>query len=260
MIADYFREKQMPIIKRADQVVGDRYPGIRRHALTGASTGSTMLHVGDLTYAPGSVVPYHIHPAAEETQYMIEGELECWYDGMRFVIREGDCVLSPAGVPHGFVNRSKKPARQLTVFPMINPVTNHVLDQKAEPKLVDGIPEKFVAFRSKMQAYEFRPGIMRYDMVGDFRGAKSTYFGELIFSPGAVAPNHYHPAHEESMFILKGALNAVYGKQDNIPLQASDMFMCEKAVRHGVFNGSGDTAHLLAIHPVLNPPPRIDVP
>ncbi len=250
----------MSIVRRSDQALSDRYPGIRRYAMTGASTGSTMLHVGDLTYAPGAVVPYHMHPHAEETQFMVEGELECWFDGKRFTARAGDAILSPVGIPHGFVNRSGKPARQITVFPMINPVTNEVLDQKTEPKLVDGVPEKFVALRSQMKPYEFRPGIMRYDMVGDFRGAKSTYVGELVFDPGAIAPNHFHPAHEESMFCLRGSLNAVYGPQNDIPLQAGDMFMCEKAVRHGIFNGSGGKASLLAIHPVLNPPPRVDVP
>jgi quercetin dioxygenase-like cupin family protein len=250
----------MAIVRRADQVLSDRYPGIRRYAMTGASTGSTMLHVGDLTYAPGAVVPYHQHPATEETQFMVEGELEAWVDGKRFTARAGDCILSPAGVPHGFVNRSSKPARQITIFPMINPVTVDLMDQKSEPKLTDGVPDKIVALRADMKPYEFRPGITRYDMVGDYRGAKSTYFGELVFEPGAVAPNHFHPAHEESMFCLRGSLNAVYGENNDIPLAANDMFMCEKAVRHGIFNGSKSQASLLAIHPVLNPPPRIDVP
>ena len=250
----------MAIVRRSDQVQSDRYPGIRRYAMTGASTGSTMLHVGDLTYAPGASVPYHLHPHAEETQYMVEGELECWFDGKRFTVRAGDAVLSPAGVPHGFVNRSGKPARQITIFPMINPVTNDLMDQKLEPKLVDGVPGKHVSFRSQMKPFEFRPGIARYDMAGDFSGAKSTYLSELTFDPGAVAPNHFHPAHEESMFCLRGSLNAVYGPQNDLPLHAGDMFMCEKAVRHGIFNGSRERATLLAIHPVLNPPPRVDVP
>ncbi len=250
----------MSIVRRSDQVIADRYPGIRRRALAGASTGATMLHVGDLTYAPGATVPYHVHPHVEETQFIVEGELECWFDGMRFTARAGDCILSPAGVPHGFANRSGSPCRQITVFPMINPVTTDLLAQGTEPKLTDGVPEKYVAIRSQMKAYEFRPGITRYDMVGDYRGAKSTYFGELVFEPGAVAPNHYHPAHEEDMFCLRGSLNAVYGPQNDIPLQAGDSFLCEKAVRHGIFNGSKQTASLLAIHPVLNPPPRVDVP
>ena len=37
------------------------------------------------------------------------------------------------------------------------------------------------------------------------------------------------------------------------------MFTCEVAVRHGFYNGHKTTGRLLAIHSVLNPPPRIDV-
>ena len=37
--------------------------------------------------------------------------------------------------------------------------------------------------RSKNEPYEFEPGIMRHDMVGDFMGAESTYFCELILEP-----------------------------------------------------------------------------
>lgn len=250
----------MSVVRRSDQQVTDRYPGIKRRYMTGASTGATMLHVGDLEYAPGSVVPYHLHPHVEEVQFMVEGELECWFDGKRFTARAGDCIVSPAGVPHGFVNRSSRTARQITMFPQINPVTTDLMEQKSEPKLTDGVPEKHVHIRARAKPYEFMPGVTRYDMVGDFSGAKSSFFAELIFSPGAVATNHFHPAHEESMFCLRGSLNAVYGKENDVPLVAGDMFLCEKGVRHGIFNGSKETAHLLAIHPVLNPPPRVDVP
>ncbi len=96
-------------------------------------------------------------------------------------------------------------------------------------------------------------------MVGDFLGAESSYFSELTFNPGAVAPNHFHPAHEESMFCIEGELGAVYDKKDNITLKAGDLFLCEPRVRHGIFNPTGKKSRLLALHPVLNPPPRVDV-
>ena len=57
-------------------------------------------------------------------------------------------------------------------------------------------PENGFFDRSKNEPYEFEPGIMRYDMVGDFSGAISSYFSELNFDPGSDAPNHYHPNHE----------------------------------------------------------------
>ena len=43
------------------------------------------------------------------------------------------------------------------------------------------------------------------------------------------------------------------------PLAAGDVFLCEPTIRHGIYNTSDAEATLLAIHPVLNPPPRIEV-
>jgi quercetin dioxygenase-like cupin family protein len=109
-----------------------------------------------------------------------------------------------------------------------------------------------------MKPFEFAPGIMRYDMVGDFSGATSSYFSELNFNPGSDAPNHYHPAHEESMYCLEGKLNAVYFEENNIQLNAGDMFTAEVKARHGCNNPFESKGTLLAIHCVLNPPPRVE--
>jgi quercetin dioxygenase-like cupin family protein len=61
------------------------------------------------------------------------------------------------------------------------------------------------------------------------------------------------------MFCLEGDLSAVYADENNVQLEAGDYFTCEIGIRHGIYNASTAPARLLAIHPVLNPPPRIDV-
>jgi quercetin dioxygenase-like cupin family protein len=61
------------------------------------------------------------------------------------------------------------------------------------------------------------------------------------------------------MFCLQGKLTAVYAEDNDVPLSAGDIFTCEPGVRHGIYNKSGATARLLAMHPVLNPPPRVAV-
>ena len=142
----------------------------------------------------------------------------------------------------------------IVMFPKINPQREVVENHKTTP----GIPEKYVSIREQMEPYEFSPGIMRYDMVGDFSGAKSSYFSELNFSPGSGAPNHYHPYHEESMYCLEGKLNAVYFEENNIELSAGDMFTAEVEARHGCNNPFESKGTLLAIHCVLNPPPRVE--
>ena len=245
----------MTILRRNDQQVEVRYPGVNRRVLTGSNTGSKMLSVGDIVIQPGSKIPYHMHPNVEESMYVAEGELIMKLDGRSFDISSGDCVLALKGISHGLENVSHNPARLITVFPDVSPEVEQVnfSDFKNE------IPEKNVSFRSKMDGFEFAPGIKRFDMVGDFLGAESTYFSELIFEPGATSPNHYHPHHEESMFCYKGNLNAVYGENDNIPLEQGDMFTCEIGIRHTVNNLGNEQGTLLAIHPVLNPPPKVMV-
>ncbi len=246
----------MSITRRADQRLESRGPGVNRLVMTGPSTGATMLSVNDLTMAPGSKIPYHVHPNTEESMYVAEGELIAALDGKRFRFTKGDCMVAAQGKGHGFQNNSDAPARMITMYPSVSPEMTPADDSD----LQDGRPQGGVTFRREAVPYEFFPGVARYDMVGDFTGAASSYLSELVFEPGAVATNHYHPAHEESMFCLDGGLTAVYGDQKDVPLSAGDMFTCEMRVTHGVFckEGTGGGT-LIAFHPVLNPPPRVDV-
>ena len=62
------------------------------------------------------VVPTHIHPT-EEAMVMLEGEMDAILGDEVITVREGQTVLAPPGVRHGFVNRSGAPARVLAIFP-----------------------------------------------------------------------------------------------------------------------------------------------
>ena len=74
----------MTIIRRADQILEARRPGVNRLVMTGPTTGATMISVSDLTMDPGSTIPYHVHPNTEESMYLVEGELVAMLDGKRF--------------------------------------------------------------------------------------------------------------------------------------------------------------------------------
>ena len=62
---------------------------------------------------PGQFVPVHIHPAQDEFIPVQDGELHVKLDGVWSVARAGDLVRMPRGVPHGYFNKSDKPARAL---------------------------------------------------------------------------------------------------------------------------------------------------
>jgi len=245
----------MTILRRADQEESSPMQGGKLLTMAGASTGASMATVGDLTVEPGVRSGYHLHPNTEEAIFVVEGEMEFRVGTSRFSASSGDCVLAPKGIGHGLENVGNSPARLITVYPNAEPSREALQDVD----YTDGAPPSTVFVRGKNKPYEFMPGVMRYDMVGDFVGADSLYMSELTFQPGSIAPNHYHPGHEESMFCLKGELIAVYADEDNVPLAQGDCFTCEIGIRHGIYNSGKKSAKLLAIHPVLNPPPRIDV-
>lgn len=63
--------------------------------------------------APGQFVPIHIHPTQDEFILVQEGELDLKLDGVWTKARAGDLVRMPRGIPHGYFNKSDKPARAL---------------------------------------------------------------------------------------------------------------------------------------------------
>ncbi len=245
----------MPVIRKSEQDTSEPFSGAQAKAMVGAASGSEFLTVGELSVEPGARSAYHVHPNTEESIFVIEGEIEFRLGDHKFQASAGDCVLANRGIGHGLQNVGSEPARLITMYP--NPAPER--EEIPEVDFKDSAPESGVFFRGKVESFEFAPGVTRYDMVGDFLGSESTYFSELTFAPGSVAPNHYHPAHEEAMFCLRGELVAVYADDDNVPLPAGDIFACEPTIRHGIYNASDSPATLLAMHPVLNPPPRIDV-
>ncbi len=95
---------------------GTGYDGVRWNIL-----GQTYYPkaVGETSFAfetnsePGQFVPVHIHPTQDEFILVQEGELDLKLDGVWSKARAGDLVRMPKGIPHGYFNKSDKPARAL---------------------------------------------------------------------------------------------------------------------------------------------------
>ena len=107
----------MPILYRADAKTEECDPGIPRTILVDAIHGAKSLWVGHLEIAPGAQVTTHIHLDTEEAMVIVEGRLEAVL-GIEVVnLGPGHTVLAPAGVKHGFINRSGAKAVLLASFP-----------------------------------------------------------------------------------------------------------------------------------------------
>ena len=107
----------MPILYRADAKTEECYPGIPRTILVDAIHGAKSLWVGHLEITPGAQVINHIHPDTEEAMVIVEGQLEAVLGDEVVNLGPGDTVLAPAGVKHGFINRSGAKAVLLASFP-----------------------------------------------------------------------------------------------------------------------------------------------
>ncbi|MDP6823534.1 MAG: cupin domain-containing protein [Dehalococcoidia bacterium] len=244
----------MSVNRRVDQEVVELMPGVTGRILANRSTGSEMLTITEATIAPGAEIGYHRHANADETIFVLEGSAEMVVDGHRFTAGPDDTVLTPRGRGHAVRNSGDSPLKFIAIFP--------IPDREIEPldtpsEIVEGRVSS-ATFREVSEPIEFLPGVLRYEMAGDFIGAESTYFSELVFSPEGWTQTHYHPAHEEGIYCLSGEISAAFG-QDEVLLQAGDIYVPPPGVRHGNRNRSSAGARVLAIHPVLNPPPRVDV-
>lgn len=62
---------------------------------------------------PGQFVPVHVHPIQDEFILVQEGELDLKLDGKWMKAKAGDLVRMPRGIPHGYFNKSDRPARAL---------------------------------------------------------------------------------------------------------------------------------------------------
>jgi quercetin dioxygenase-like cupin family protein len=239
------------IIRRADQEAVDRYPKVPRYAIVNVELGSSSLHVGDLTFLPGSSVPYHYHDAgSEETQILLSGVLECWIDGKRTIVRGGDTVTAPPGIRHAFHNRTDTPARMVTAFPRTLPETVHVDD----PELED-VAEHPAIIRAGTRIAPYMAGVdgvERVELSGEFSGAKSTYSYMVVIQPGAAVPVRRHD-HDTALFVVEGPLSADLGDEEGVVLGESDGAVVGPGEGYDLRNEGDSVARVIIIHPVLHP-------
>ncbi len=236
------------IIRRADQEPVDRYPGCPRYAIAGADFGHSSLHVGDLYYQPGHGVPHHYHTGgAEETQIMLEGELECWVDGKRVTVYPGDTVTAAPGVGHAFHNRTQTLGRMITAFPLTPPETIHIDD----PVLEDATSHPaIVRAGSRRGIYaDGVDGVEKVELSGDFSGATSTYTYFVDIQPGAAMPVESNGS-ETAIFVVSGPVVSIAG--DETELATDDGAVVTPNEPYGFANNGNQVARLLLVHPFLN--------
>jgi quercetin dioxygenase-like cupin family protein len=89
--------------------------GIGSVCLSGADTGGAycLLEVG---LAPGMSVPRHTHTREDEAYFVLVGELEVTVGDEAFILRPGDSLMAPCGIPHQLRNSGDVENHYLLVF------------------------------------------------------------------------------------------------------------------------------------------------
>jgi quercetin dioxygenase-like cupin family protein len=105
----------VPIIRAAGE--GDKRSffggGMHTWKLLAEDTGGSFFVFED-AMSEGKTTPLHRHPEADETTYVLEGEIVVNVDGKETRVSAGGMSFVPRGVPHAFLVTSKN-ARLLTM-------------------------------------------------------------------------------------------------------------------------------------------------
>jgi quercetin dioxygenase-like cupin family protein len=76
--------------------------GVHTWLATSAETGGAFLLFED-AMDKGKRTPLHTHAEADETMYVLEGEIVMHLDGTDLRIAAGGLAVAPRGVPHAFL-------------------------------------------------------------------------------------------------------------------------------------------------------------
>jgi uncharacterized RmlC-like cupin family protein len=99
-------------VVRADATYAGRQGLDYAAGISAESVGSTGLCLHLLTIPPGARAKAHLHENHESAVYVLSGEAVMWHGPAlerRTVVRAGDMVFIPAGVPHLPANLSDAP-------------------------------------------------------------------------------------------------------------------------------------------------------
>lgn len=103
--------------------------------ISAQSVGSMGICMHSLSIPPGGRAKAHLHENHETAIYVLEGEAEMWYGDQleeHMVIKAGEFLYIPAGMPHLPINPSKT-ASCVAVLARTDPNEQESVEHVAEP-------------------------------------------------------------------------------------------------------------------------------
>ena len=114
----------MSIVNNSQVQAEERSPGLWGKSIVTQKTGAVRSSGGDVTIKPGAQIRPHIHDT-EEIIFVHSGTLEAILGDETRTVGPDYTVIAPAGVIHGFDNKSGADARIITFFPFTEPQTSY---------------------------------------------------------------------------------------------------------------------------------------
>jgi quercetin dioxygenase-like cupin family protein len=92
---------------------GRQLPGIVFKVAAAQAAGA--FSIVEHPYQPGVLIPPHVHDAADQVTYVIEGEVGIRVGDETFHATAGAYVIKPRGIPHTHWNAAQQPARVMEI-------------------------------------------------------------------------------------------------------------------------------------------------
>ena len=112
-----------PIIRNFDEVESQGVTnshGAVIQVLLGPDDGLPNFYTRRFTIDPGGKIPMHRHDLLEHEQVVIAGSMTLVLDGLKHVVKTGDCIYIPAGVAHSYSNPGEQPVQFLCMVPALD--------------------------------------------------------------------------------------------------------------------------------------------
>ena len=187
--------------------------GVTFDSLVGAHNQAKNLTTGLVTFAPGAVLPYHVHTFSESIT-LLKGSLILEVEGRTYTLKNRDNAVIPTGLAHAARNASaSEPAVLHAAMPTSSPTRTLI--------------EKFFSRRSMSEDSQGVAGaerINRFAKVTRFAAGPNTEFvdqfnsklvpgiemsgGYALFHPTGRLPAHVHD-FDESICIISGQATCV---------------------------------------------------
>ncbi len=121
----------MLVIRRDEQTLEEWRPGVTTRRVVSAVAGAETICVIEQRHEPGRGAPTHWHDT-EEVVIVREGEAEFWVEGERVRLGQGDAIVLPPKIRHGFVNVGDRPLHVEAVFSSAAPSVTYEEEPETE--------------------------------------------------------------------------------------------------------------------------------